>query len=78
MTTGDLSKYDIIVVGIRASQVRPDFVANNGRLLDYVKNGGTLMVQYQQQEYARNKQLPFPANIGPSSNSVQRFDIPGW
>lgn len=73
LTTGDLSKYDIIVVGIRASQVRPDFVANNGRLLDYVKNGGTLMVQYQQQEYARNNQLPFPANIGPSSNSQQRF-----
>jgi hypothetical protein len=33
LTTGDLSKFDTIVVGIRASQVRPDFVANNGRLL---------------------------------------------
>ncbi len=32
LSTGDLSHYDTIVVGIRASQVRPDFVANNARL----------------------------------------------
>ncbi len=45
LSAGDLSRFDTIVVGIRASQTRPDFVANNDRLLDYVRKGGTLIVQ---------------------------------
>lgn len=73
LSTGDLSKYNIIVVGIRASQVRPDFVANNGRLLDYVRNGGTLMVQYQQQEYIRENMLPFPAKMESVTSGTQRI-----
>jgi LmbE family N-acetylglucosaminyl deacetylase len=63
LSSGDLSKFDVIVVGIRASQVRPDFVANQPRLMDYVKNGGTLIVQYQLPVY--QSLLPFPAQIGP-------------
>jgi hypothetical protein len=51
----------VIVVGIRASQVRPDFVANHGRLLDYVRAGGTLLVQYQLPVY--QTLLPFPAQM---------------
>lgn len=71
LSTGDLSKFDTIVVGIRASQVRPDFVANNGRLLDFVKNGGTLIVQYQQQEFIKNNLLPFPAKMESVINGTQ-------
>ena len=63
LASGDLSRFDTIVIGIRASQVRPDFVANNGRLLDFVRNGGTLIVQYQQQEYVNLKLSPFPAQM---------------
>jgi hypothetical protein len=72
LSTGDLSRFDTIVVGIRASQVRPDFVANNGRLLDFVRNGGTLIVQYQQQEYVRENMLPFPAKMESVVNGTQR------
>lgn len=43
---GDLSKYDAIVTGVRAWNVRPDLRANHQRLLDYMNNGGTLVVQY--------------------------------
>ncbi len=53
LSTGNLNNYDTIVIGIRASQVRPDYVANNGRLREFMENGGTLIVQYQQQEFAR-------------------------
>ncbi len=62
LTNADLSRFDAIVVGIRASQVRPDFIANHQRLLDYVKNGGTLIVQYQLPVY--QSLLPFPAQMG--------------
>jgi LmbE family N-acetylglucosaminyl deacetylase len=63
LATGDLSAFDTIVVGIRASQARPDFVANNSRLLQYVERGGTLVVQYQQTDYVSNKLPPFPAKM---------------
>jgi hypothetical protein len=63
LATGDLSQFDTIVVGIRASQVRPDYVANNGRLMDFVKNGGTMIVQYQQQEFTRLNLTPYPAKM---------------
>ena len=73
LATGDLSQYDTIVVGIRASQVRPDMVANNGRLLDFVRNGGTLIVQYQQHEYIQNNLAPFPAKMDAIINGQQRI-----
>lgn len=62
LTNGDLSKFDVIVVGIRAFQVRQDLISNNQRILDYVKNGGKLIVQYQRPEY--ESLLPFPAKLG--------------
>lgn len=73
LATGDLSRFDTIVVGIRASQVRPDFVANNGRLLDFVKKGGTLIVQYQQNQIIQNNMLPFAAKMDGVVNGKQRI-----
>ncbi len=63
LATGDLSTFDTIVVGVRASEARPDFVANDGRLLQFVKDGGTLIVQYQQPDYVTRKLTPFPAEM---------------
>jgi hypothetical protein len=54
LSGGDLSKYDTILVGVRAYAVRPDLVANNARLLEYVKNGGVVMVQYNTPEFDHN------------------------
>jgi len=42
----DLNRFDAIVTGVRAYNTRPDLRANQERLLDYVKNGGTMVVQY--------------------------------
>jgi hypothetical protein len=64
LASGDLSKYDTIVVGIRAFQVRPDVVANNTRLLDFARNGGTLVVQYQLPPYGQTH-APFAVQQGP-------------
>ena len=73
LATGDLSKFDTIVVGIRASETNPDFVANNGRLLDYMQRGGTMIVQYQQQEYANRMLPPYPAT--PPTNANPRVTV---
>jgi hypothetical protein len=63
LATGDLSRFDTIVVGVRASEARPAFVANNGRLLQYAERGGTLIVQYQQVDYIQRNLAPFPAQM---------------
>jgi LmbE family N-acetylglucosaminyl deacetylase len=60
LASADLSRFDTIVVGIRASEARPAFVANNGRLLQYARDGGTLIVQYQQTDYTARRLAPFP------------------
>jgi len=44
---GDLSRHDAIVVGVRAYELRRELPGANQRLLDYVSNGGTLVVQYE-------------------------------
>ena len=44
---GDLARFDAIVAGVRAYNVRADLRANQPRLMDYVRNGGTYIVQYQ-------------------------------
>jgi LmbE family N-acetylglucosaminyl deacetylase len=47
LSSADLGRYDTIVVGVRAYEFRPDLVVNQPRLMDYVREGGTLIVQYQ-------------------------------
>jgi hypothetical protein len=68
IATGDLSRYDVIVVGIRASEVRQDFSAANQRLLEFARNGGTLIVQYQRPGYAQQNMTPYPAQMGPRTS----------
>jgi len=53
LASGNLSVYDAIVTGVRAYSVRADLRAAQQRLLDYTKNGGTLVVQYNNGADAR-------------------------
>ena len=54
LASGDLAKYDVVLVGVRAYAVREDLRTYNNRLLDYVKHGGTMVVQYQTPEFDHN------------------------
>jgi LmbE family N-acetylglucosaminyl deacetylase/multidrug efflux pump subunit AcrA (membrane-fusion protein) len=69
VAAADLRKYDTIVLGIRAYASRPELAANNSRLLDYVRNGGNLVVQYQSGEYDHNFG-PYPYTLGRSPEKV--------
>jgi len=46
LSTANFSNFDAVVVGIRAYNGRADLRANHGRLMEYVKQGGTVVVQY--------------------------------
>ncbi|HSE97741.1 MAG TPA: hypothetical protein VLD57_05675, partial [Blastocatellia bacterium] len=63
LASGDLSRYDVIVTGIRAYEVRQDLVANNQRVLDYVRSGGTLIVQYNKTEFGKGNFAPYPVKM---------------
>ena len=64
LAVGDLSAYQTIIVGIRAYAVRTDLKAYNGRLLDYVYQGGNLVVQYQTPEFDAAPYGPYPYKLG--------------
>jgi LmbE family N-acetylglucosaminyl deacetylase len=66
---GDLSGYDAIILGVRAYAVRADLKAANGRLLEYVKNGGVLIVQYNLQGFDSNYG-PYPFTLGANAQKV--------
>ncbi|MGC2672485.1 MAG: NEW3 domain-containing protein, partial [Candidatus Acidiferrum sp.] len=69
IASGDLSKYDVIVMGVRAYAARPELRTQNGRLLEYVKNGGVIIVQYETMEYSRGYG-PYPYTLTNDAEKV--------
>lgn len=61
---GDLSKYSVIMTGVRAYERRADLRAYNQRLIDYAKAGGTVIVQYNKFEFNEAQYGPYPARVG--------------
>jgi hypothetical protein len=59
-----LGRFDAIVVGSRAYESDPRLGEANQRLLDYVRGGGLLIVQYQQYDFVQRGFAPFPLTIG--------------
>jgi hypothetical protein len=66
---GDLSKYDVIILGVRTYAVRDDLRTYNNRLLDYVRDGGVVIVEYNTPEYDRNYG-PYPYVMGENPEEV--------
>ena len=66
LTSGDLSAWNVLVIGIRAYSSRTDLAAAQPRLDAWVRNGGTLIVQYQ----SANFPAPLPLSLGRSPERV--------
>ena len=60
LTSGNLGAYNVIIIGIRAYSVRPELAKVQPRLEDFVRNGGTLVVQYQSNTFP----APLPLSMG--------------
>ncbi|HEX2204540.1 MAG TPA: PIG-L family deacetylase [Longimicrobium sp.] len=76
LATGDLSTYDVIVAGSRAYEVRHDLMANNARLLEYVRRGGTFIVQYNKYELVEGRFTPFPLTMARPHGRVTDEEAP--
>ena len=60
LQNGDLAGFDTVVVGVRALETRPSLVAHRGRLWDYARAGGTVVVQYHKpREDGPGRFVPF-------------------
>jgi len=55
---GSFSGYDAVVVGPRAYETEPALSRANGRLLDYARAGGLVIVQYQQYQFIQGNFAP--------------------
>jgi len=76
----DLSRYEVILIDSRAYFVNPTLASNNGRFLDYVRNGGHLVVFYQwaQQfnvEAGYPELAPYPLKLSTSRVSVEEAPV---
>ncbi|RYZ97241.1 MAG: hypothetical protein EOP47_22165 [Sphingobacteriaceae bacterium] len=64
VVNGNLSVYDAIVTGVRAYNVNERLVFEQPALLEYVKNGGNLVVQYNTAgKMVTNDIGPYPFNV---------------
>ncbi len=69
LASGNLFKFDAIILGVRTYAVREDLKTNNGRILEYVKNGGVVIVQYNTPEYDHNYG-PYQYKMGANPEEV--------
>jgi LmbE family N-acetylglucosaminyl deacetylase len=60
LASDDLSSYNVIVMGIRAYSTLPELARLQPRLDEFVRRGGTLVVQYQSGTFP----APLPLTIG--------------
>jgi LmbE family N-acetylglucosaminyl deacetylase len=66
----NLGGYTAVVIGPRAYESNPALVANNGTLMAYARNGGTVVAQYGQASYGRPGIFPFPITAPRSTDRV--------
>jgi hypothetical protein len=76
LATSDLKQFDVIITGIRAYEVRKDLVAVNQRLMNYVQEGGTYIVQYNKYAFNRVQYGPYPFQIRRPHDRVTREEAP--
>ncbi len=60
---GDFAEFDVLVLGVRAYETRPDLRAVNEALLDFARGGGTVITQYNRYEYSAGGFAPYPVTI---------------
>jgi len=76
LASANLKQYDAIMTGTRAYAVRDDLRTYNQRLLDYVKDGGNLIVLYNTQELDPKQFAPYPGELTARAEEVSEEDSP--
>jgi LmbE family N-acetylglucosaminyl deacetylase len=72
LASDDLTSWNVIVIGIRAYSVHPELARFQPRLDEFVRQGGTLVVQYQSSTFL----APLPLTIGRFAERVADEQAP--
>ena len=75
LASGDLARFDAVVTGVRALNTRPDLIAARERVLEYVENGGTLVVQYNTSSFRRGPGAGPSTTLGPYPMTASRLRV---
>ena len=78
VATTDLGRFDAIVVGIRAYNTVAEMANVNPRLKEYVRKGGTLVVQYNTSRGLRIPQTeigPYPFQLSRGRTTVEEAEV---
>jgi LmbE family N-acetylglucosaminyl deacetylase len=74
LTPAKLAKYDTVILGVRTYAAHPDLHgAPTQALLDYARNGGNVLVQYQTTEFTA-ADAPYPLDLGSNERVVDETD----
>ena len=76
MAYADLSGFAAVVIGPNAYLTREELRKHAGRFLEYVKEGGILLVQYQGYRYQNPGFTPYPFRYSMPHDGVTREDAP--
>lgn len=60
---GAFDGFDVLVLGVRAYEARSDVRTANAQILDFARRGGTVIVQYNQYQFARGGYAPYPLTM---------------
>ena len=60
---GNFDAYDVLVLGVRAFETRPDLVQANDQVLAFARRGGTVIAQYNKYEYPAGGFAPYPVEM---------------
>jgi len=61
---GAFGDFDVIVLGVRAYEARPDVRAANDQIVDFARGGGTVITQYNQYQFSSGGYAPYELTIG--------------
>ena len=81
LTTEKLQRFDAVMIGVRAFNVRTDLAEGLPALFAYVENGGNVIAQYNRPNDLKTKQIaPFDLNLSglrvTDENATVKFLVP--
>ena len=70
LTSTNLAQYDTVILGVRTYNAHPDLHGTPTQaLLNYAKNGGNVVIQYQTAEFTSDD-APYPLTLGRDAEKV--------
>ncbi len=76
LAVADLGRFSTLVIGPRAYEAHKELVTYNQRILDFARKGGTVVVQYGQNEMTRPGIMPYPIALTAPAARVTVEDVP--